>query len=397
MHIEKDIVILGGGIAGLWLLNRLRNAGYAAVLLERNSLGSGQSIASQGMIHGGMKYTLGGSLTKASESIADMPQHWQNCLAGIGDVDIRGTALLSDAYYLWPRSNVRSRLNAFIGSKAVQGKVTLVAAQDVPEFFQGHLNGPLYRLHDIVVDVGSLLTTLAKRHHDYIYHIDWDNTQLQHDADGKIQSITLHNGLQLSAQRFISTCGEGSASLLRTLRPPAVDMQLRPLQMVVVKHNIKAGVYVHCVSEQLTSTPELTITTHHCSDGAAAWYLGGELAEVGVSLSKEEQIIKSKLKLAQLFPWCDLSQARWLSFFINRAEAKQPDGKRPDQCSVLCAANMLYCWPTKLTLAPMLASYVLNLLVSQSVVPRGLPDAPLTGLHFPGIADAPWDAMVNDG
>ena len=42
MQIEKDIVILGGGIAGLWLLNRLRNAGYAAVLLESTALGTGQ-------------------------------------------------------------------------------------------------------------------------------------------------------------------------------------------------------------------------------------------------------------------------------------------------------------------------------------------------------------------
>src|SRR5262245_14630974 len=83
-----DIVILGGGVAGLWLLNRLRAAGYAAVLLERAALGQGQSIASQGMIHGGMKYALGGTLTGASESIADMPAHWQRCLRGEGDVDL---------------------------------------------------------------------------------------------------------------------------------------------------------------------------------------------------------------------------------------------------------------------------------------------------------------------
>src|SRR5688500_2310975 len=107
MLIEKDIVILGGGIAGLWLLNRLRDAGYSVLLLENSALGAGQTIASQGMIHGGLKYALGGALTGASEAIADMPQHWQRCLQGQGDVDLRGTQLLSDTYYLWPRNSMR--------------------------------------------------------------------------------------------------------------------------------------------------------------------------------------------------------------------------------------------------------------------------------------------------
>ncbi len=66
MQLQQDIVILGGGIAGLWLLHRLRAAGYAAVLLEKSTLGDGQTIVSQGMIHGGMKYALAGALTGAS-------------------------------------------------------------------------------------------------------------------------------------------------------------------------------------------------------------------------------------------------------------------------------------------------------------------------------------------
>ena len=53
--VQTDIAILGGGIAGLWLLNRLRGAGYSAVLLTAGELGAEQTIASQGMIHGGMK------------------------------------------------------------------------------------------------------------------------------------------------------------------------------------------------------------------------------------------------------------------------------------------------------------------------------------------------------
>ena len=58
-RIRVDVVIVGGGIAGLWLLNLLRSRGYGAVLIERSAFGDGQTICSQGMIHGGLKYALG--------------------------------------------------------------------------------------------------------------------------------------------------------------------------------------------------------------------------------------------------------------------------------------------------------------------------------------------------
>ncbi|HEB27268.1 MAG TPA: FAD-dependent oxidoreductase, partial [Porticoccus sp.] len=90
-----DIAIIGGGIAGLWLLNRLCNDGYNAVLFEQDDLGGAQTIASQGMIHGGIKYALGGALTGASEAIADMPDHWRRCLNGEGDVDLSQAKVLS--------------------------------------------------------------------------------------------------------------------------------------------------------------------------------------------------------------------------------------------------------------------------------------------------------------
>ena len=136
---HQDLIIFGGGVAGLWLLNRLRAQGYRAILLEKSALGQGQSIASQGMIHGGLKYALGGKFTGASEAIADMPAHWKRCLDGAGDVDLRGTRLLSDAYYMWPRSSLRSRLNAFFGSRAVRGKVSDVPESQWPAFFQTHI------------------------------------------------------------------------------------------------------------------------------------------------------------------------------------------------------------------------------------------------------------------
>ena len=56
-----DVAIIGGGIAGLWLLAQLRERGYGALLIESNQLGSGQTLCAQGIIHGGTKYRLRGT------------------------------------------------------------------------------------------------------------------------------------------------------------------------------------------------------------------------------------------------------------------------------------------------------------------------------------------------
>lgn len=390
---------MGGGIAGLWLLNRLRNAGYDALLLEHEALGNGQSIASQGMIHGGIKYALNGSLTTAANAIADMPAHWQACLRGEGDVDLRGTQVLSEQYYMWPKKSIRSRLNAFLGSKVVRGRVSALSKTDFPDFFKGNIEGPLYQLNDIVLNVPSLLDVLSKPYRKHIRKIDWQHSQLCKNSQGGIQHLVIEGdeAITIKARRYILACGSGTQALLDDFslaQHNPIEMQLRPLQMTLVKHKIPDPVYVHCIADQISTTPEVTITTHQCQDGDWAWYLGGELAEAGAKRSQSEQIEAAKNKINELFPWCNLEQAHWHSFFINRAEAKQADGKRPENPCITSHDNILACWPSKLTLAPSLANELIGLFQNEQFLPTPSPDQSLlSSLPFPGIASTPWDAI----
>ena len=48
--LAPDILISGAGIAGLWLFNHLKSAGYDVLLLERDSVGCGQTVASQSRV-----------------------------------------------------------------------------------------------------------------------------------------------------------------------------------------------------------------------------------------------------------------------------------------------------------------------------------------------------------
>ena len=58
--MQVDVLIFGGGAAGLWLLDELARRGDRVLLLEAVRP-AGQTIASQGIIHGGLKYTLQGA------------------------------------------------------------------------------------------------------------------------------------------------------------------------------------------------------------------------------------------------------------------------------------------------------------------------------------------------
>ena len=104
--LKTDIAIIGGGIAGLWTLNRLCSLGYDARLFEKTALGSGQTIAAQGIIHGGMKYTLGGITQPQASTLAAMPQRWLDCLEGRGEIDLRKTDILSRRHEVRARTPV---------------------------------------------------------------------------------------------------------------------------------------------------------------------------------------------------------------------------------------------------------------------------------------------------
>ena len=382
LRYSTDIVIFGGGVAGLWLLNRLRQAGYNALLLESETLGGGQTLASQGIIHGGLKYALGGVLTGASQAIAEMPARWRAALRGEGDLDLSAVKTLSDHYYMWSNAGLRSRFKTFLGSKSLRGRIDAVPPAEYPAFFKAAtVAGNLYRLPDFVVDTPSLLATLSVPVAQQLLHYDAPSLEFTRSAEGSIQQADFTAAGQqvaITARQFILTAGEGNKSLLEKCGLGSVQTQLRPLKMVHLTQPNMPEVYVHCIGDDFSMKPALTVTTHPQDDGSATWYLGGQLAEAGVEQSDAEVIADAKKQLASLFPWLDVKAAQWGCFLINRAEIAYDDNNRPDDAAMLVNHNVISAWPTKLTLAPVLADKILSHLQSANVVP---------GIHDPSIGE----------
>ena len=386
-RIRVDVAIVGGGIAGLWLLNLLRGRGYSAVLIERRAFGDGQTIYSQGMIHGGLKYALSGTLNTASEAVAAMPERWRACLSGSGEVDLRGVHTSSKACHLWsPDESMLARLGGFLASKALRGRVRRLDAREYPSPFDASgFEGAVYELDELVLDVPSLLARLSQAQRAYTLLADVDSNQFVCGSDGSIASLQLPD-VEIHATRFVFAAGAGNEALADRFGKSAPPMQRRPLRQVIVRRAKLPALYGHCVPQFPNSEPRLTVTTHVDANGAPLWYLGGQLASDGAARGDDEQLHHARAELAACLPWLDLSDAQLESLYVDRAEPEQSAGRRPDQAYVATVANALICWPTKLALAPDLGDRVIAHLAAPSVSSS---DA-IGNLSPPPVAMPPW-------
>jgi glycerol-3-phosphate dehydrogenase len=386
--ISTDVLIVGAGVAGLWLNARLRHQGFSTVVVEKASLGGGQTLKSQGIIHGGAKYALHGALSGASEAIADMPRRWREALAGKGELDLSGVRLLSEAHYLWSPGTIAGNLTSFFASKAVRGRVDQVKGSDLPPALQDpKFKGKVYRLAELVIDIPSLVKKLADLAGDSL--LAGQNIEPLRQ-DGELVGLRV-DGRDIHAQRVVLSAGGGMADLLQALNVSQPAMQRRPLHMVLVKGPTLKPLYAHCLGGG--PKPRITVTTHPAADGQWVWYLGGDIAEAeGVAREPAEQIAAARKELTNLLPWVDLSQAQFATLRVDRAEPQQSGLVRPDNAFLDVQGRLMVGWPTKLALAPDFADRVLASLSRDEIHPT--PQPPYTDFPKPPLAIPVWDQLL---
>ncbi|OUS03053.1 hypothetical protein A9Q81_08140 [Gammaproteobacteria bacterium 42_54_T18] len=391
--IHTDILLLGGGIAGLYLLKLLGNLGYDCILIEKDQLGSGQTLQSQGIIHGGLKYALGGNLNAESDAIKEMPDRWRKLLAGEETVDLSNTKVIAKTQHMWSAGKLASKFTSFFASKLVRGRIDKLKKDQMPALFQAQqFTGSVYKLTDLVVDTPSLLNNLCQGVEQRI--LQGEATSFGTDETGNITSsnVTLSNNksVQIHHQTVIFSAGAGNESLANLADIKSAPMQRRPLHMVMAKHNLPYPLYAHGLGTG--SKPRITITSHATDDGKMVWYLGGEIAESGINRDSESQIIEGKKELNALFPWVDFGDTEWATFFVDRAEPLQRGLIKPDCAYAHEEKNAIVTWPTKLTLAPDLGDRILALIKQQGVTQNTYSNE-LSSLPKASIAIQKWESL----
>jgi hypothetical protein len=385
VEMRLDVLVFGGGAAGLWCLDRFRRAGYHAILLESTALGSGQTIQAQGIIHGGGKYALRGVRDFAAvRATGLMPERWRRALAGKDEPNLTGTQILSERCHLWlPRGSTLAWLQSW-GFMSVIAKAGLLAtrperlpAGEWPEALRGSALA-VYSLAEPVVSTGSLLENLAAHHRGSIFL--YDAAALRFLAEG-----VLAGGILLQPRATVLAAGVGNEALLSKAGMQTDLMQRRPLGMVLLRGSLPP-LFGHCVVGGKTG---LTIT----SPVAGLWQVGGEIAE---RLAHEETPAAArKIALAEIRRWLpglDLTRSEIAIYRAVRAEGRTEALRRPSGVHASrVAPGLVVAWPTKLSMAPVLADEVFELVNPDLKGPGGYAEVP--PWPVPGVARYPWEEV----
>lgn len=380
-----DVAVFGGGIAGLWLHRRLRALGFDSLLLEKSALGTGQTIASQGIIHSGVKYTFDGVNRPQTEALSSMPKIWMDSIAGHGEVDLRGTEILTGHQLMFTTGGLLNRMAGAMATKAMRSEVNTVERSQWPAVFDHRdFGGKVYRLEEPVLATKTVLTALC----DAACHRA--GVKGLHREGGQIAEILLDDdaGTRLRPRACVFTSGAGNEWFADELGLGRARVsQRRPLRMFLAR-GLPQPLFAHCLVPE--PKPRVTVTTH-VLDGEHVWYLGGNIAEKAVGLGDAEALQWARAEMADIFPWLDWSRVRWAIHDVARAEPLA-NKLLPSGPTLTVAGNAALAWPTKLALAPALTLQALRWLDQLGVTPSHR----ATAVPLPRAEPAhyPWEEVL---
>ncbi|MBI1336276.1 MAG: FAD-dependent oxidoreductase [Phycisphaera sp.] len=389
-----DVLIFGGGVAGLWLLDELVRSGYSAVLVESRALGAGQTVASQGILHGGLKYTLKGAFNNAAKEISQMPARWAEHLRGERKPDLSRVVMRSGYCHLWRTGSLSSRVGMVGARVGLAVKPIALEQSDWPEWLK-HGAGEVYRLDEQVVSPPSLVRELAVPHLARTVHAPEPVKWIVAGED--VKSVRI-GGVTFDPACVVLCAGEGNEALRNQLGKPSSLMQRRPRQMVLVHSTSGRNlqwVNGHCTD---TSRTRLTITSDRDSMGRVVWQIGGAPSEDGPDWPPRKLIEHTSREVRACLPGVDLTGCEWATYHVNIAESATPTGLKPDGVFALREGNLVTAWPTKLALVPVMVERVMGMLDQpqpSSLEAHRQPELEraLTQLPRPAFADPPWETI----
>ena len=354
-----DIVIVGAGIAGLWTFNRLMAAGYDALLLERDAIGGGQTIASQGIVHSGLKYSLAGRVNETARSISAMPERWRAALRGEGEVDLSAARTRADSQFLMIPGGFMGGLTRLVAQRALGGDTRGVAAEEWPDGLRAAgFRGSLVFMDEPVLDVPSVVRALAEPYRDAVRRIDPER------AAAPLDFLRAHG---IEARSVLFTAAADNVPIAAANRhDDGLGDQHRPLLQGLMKP-APFPLYAHLVGS--SDKPVATVTTHATADGTLVWYLGAAVAERAKDADPGEVYAAARAGFAAYLPGLDLAGVEWAVVPVDRVEGRTRGLRMPDTPTLHRVGDVLYGWPTKLTFAPLLGDMVAAELAALGVGP----------------------------
>ena len=260
-----------------------------------------------------------------------MPERWDACFAGRGEVDLSEVKFLSNSQVLFPAQtssifSFLSNLAVFAAAKAVNGKTRKLQRKAFPAVLE---RSPVYEMQEKVLDTKSLVAALVKSLQGRIFKAK--ATEVSPDGHVTIA------GNKFQAKAIIFTAGTGNETALHQLKITDQRTQRRPLRQIMVRP-VPRPLYGHGIVGK--PKPRVTVTSHPDTTlggkGTYTWYLGGNIAEEGAKLPEAAALAFAKKEMQEIFPAIDWEQKEWASWYGERAEALErfrPSPRQPPSCT----------------------------------------------------------------
>lgn len=374
--MKIDALIIGGGMAGLWTLATLRSRGYGAVLLDTGALGGMQTLTSQGIIHSDSRYRLTAHPDEGKAATNIMPSRWQEALRGHGELNLRDAQILCAQQYLWTNANFGGKIGGYLVSRRLGGHLAKCRAEAYPPFLPAHFRGHCYTLQSAVLDMPSVLQTIARQ------YAPWILADCFWKENGRYVNVLSGGAMhRFQPRRMIYTAGRANSELTGD------SQQYQPLHMAALRVPRNApDIFGHHLDGN--GRLSITITTHR-EKTCKIYYLGGQPAEDGVYRSKQEQIASLREILLKALPWIN---PQWLgdeAFYPFATERISGHGEEEGahEPVIIQRGRKLIAWPGKLTFAPLLAERVVAMLPPPANNPE------FQSGQIPRIGSYPWAAQ----
>jgi glycine/D-amino acid oxidase-like deaminating enzyme len=378
--IQVDALVVGGGVAGLFTLHALREAGCSALLVESRALGSGQTTSSQGILHAGVKYALGGVAGEDANEASEAAALWGNFLEGRSGPDLRGLRVLATQEYLWRTASLMGAAGMLGARLALRTRPAIVEPSERPAWLAG-VRGDVLSLPETVIDPADLLRRLAAAAPGALARGDVRAIRAE-PGSATVEIEGDDRAARVLARRVFLCAGAGNEALLALAGLDARQpMQRRPLRQAMVRGPLPL-VFGHCIDGART---RITVTSDTDAAGTV-WHIGGEIAEKGPAMQPDAFVRHAREEVAACMPGVSLAGTEWSSYLVDRAEPRTPNARRPSSAHVQAIGSVVVTWPVKLVLAPRAAQAAVSLMRDG----RGGTDPWPAGWQTPALAPRPW-------
>lgn len=381
--IDVDVVIIGGGIQGLWLLADLVEKGYSAVVLERMRPGYGQTGHSHVFLHQGHMYAamqgVSDVLTRVT-AVQKAHDLWKEALLPTGR--LKGLAPLTSNFYVgWTDPGKAGAFEEYCSATGIPYKEIFHTPL---EFGTLAKMRKLYESKATCLQARELLGCLLNLRDLRKRVCCCDEVLIKTYSSSTIELVAKRgkaNLLGVRSKAVVLAAGAGNERLLHNLssnpnivqRSQSTKQQTIKTFMLVIRHFDDS---LPLVTGMFPEFGGIFIVSRRDDLGRTVWLIGDKQRQLVpvpgemTAFDANSWFRRLKTELTKLFPQLmnNAENYEWGVYEATKAETFGIDKRFPEG-GVFPGGYHLYkepdkpiwlTWPTLLTFAPLIADEITN-------------------------------------